>query len=135
MPARSRQQGQLGVSFSGSYLYDRKTEITTLVSVASDGTAGANGARFRTEHRLYELRAARVPEAEPVFGLFRCEPLCTEVARLKGGYGTTGESIVASVPLEEPVLSHGRINALELFTAGGSYVTGGLQTLDRVSFR
>jgi hypothetical protein len=96
------------------------------------------GLRFGIDNHPYVIRAhslggLSVPggRIEPAIGLFRCdENLCTEVARLKGGYGTTGERITVSLPLAVlradgvKVREGSSVTDLLAFTAVGTYVTG-----------
>lgn len=98
------------------------------------------GARFKVEGRSYEVRVSRAgvlgEPGEAVFGLFRCTPECTEVAKLTGGYGTTGESVVTRVPLRHFGKS-GRnigISAHSTYSALGTYLSGATQILDLLSF-
>lgn len=112
------------------------------VGTAGVSAAGAPGivygARFKVEGITYELRAARIDETsaktDPAFGLFACEATCTEITKLNGGYGTTGEQIVAAVPLDALGLTHGgQIEDLEVFAAHGIYSTGPAKILDMAS--
>lgn len=102
------------------------------------------GARFVANGASYEIRVARagVNSADPLnaaMGLFECtETLCTEVAPLKGGYGSTGEQIVVSVPLAKvakdgkPLAEGGVLSGLRAYTALGGYYSGPSQLLDQV---
>ncbi|MGH2754148.1 MAG: hypothetical protein ACRDLB_06905 [Actinomycetota bacterium] len=71
----------------------------------------------------------------PGFDLFRCRAsTCTKSAELRGGFGTTGESMVAALPLELIGLEEGgEISDVEAFTA----LVGPrqLQPLDVAAFR
>ena len=107
------------------------------VSTAGDPTT-LYGFKFTIDGRPYVIRAHRAGAVtygrtplDNAFGLFSCaEGLCTEVAALKGGYGTTGERITVSLPMS--VLRQGKWRAKEgswmsdllAFTAVGSYMTG-----------
>lgn len=55
----------------------------------------------------YEVRAS-MSSAVPV-KLFRCIAVCDQVATLKGGYGTVGEAIVATIPLAQIGLQDGGV--------------------------
>lgn len=100
------------------------------------------GLRFAAGGRLYEVRAQRVPCADfdpkggASFGLFRHDAttgLFTRVATLKGGYGTTGPSVVVAVPLRELGAANvGRLSDVRAFTGLGSYLTGVTKVLDAV---
>jgi hypothetical protein len=63
------------------------------------------GLGFTAAGIRYEVRGARSALAPVV--LLRCGDVCTEVATLSGGYGTVGESIVTTIPLETLGLQHG----------------------------
>ncbi|MGH2755288.1 MAG: hypothetical protein ACRDLB_12780 [Actinomycetota bacterium] len=65
------------------------------------------GARFKVGGVGYEVRA--VTSALARVGLFRCDLLCREVAILDGGYGTTGMSMVATIPLAAIGLEDGGV--------------------------
>lgn len=66
-----------------------------------------------------------------MFGLFRCAGACTEVAKLKGGYGTMGESVVSAIPLRALGLQNGgELKDLVAFSAYGTYVGGPTRFLD-----
>lgn len=95
------------------------------------------GLRFAVEGRRYEVRATSLLGG--TFGLFHCTdsgPLCTQVAKLEGGYGTTGERVVISLPLEEIGLdSGGEIAEFEVFSALGSYASGVQAIYDRLKIR
>lgn len=102
------------------------------------------GMRFEIGAVTYEVRAQRTPFALLLpggaqFGLFRCtgEVLgCTHVADLEGGYGTLGQSIAVSIPLDAVGLQDGgSIDAVTGFSALGSYLSGPVQTLDTVDVR
>lgn len=92
------------------------------------------GARFTTSVGDFELRATQ-DLASPGggdFGLFRCAgESCVETAELSGGYGTVGESIVASVSLDELGLAgDGAVTDIEIFSSLGTYSYGPAVVLD-----
>lgn len=97
------------------------------------------GARLRVDGADYELRAAASPLASlplrPTIGLFSCtDRACHEIARLRGGYGTTGEQVVASIPLALLGLQDGgRIEHLHAFSALGTFAGGAEMLFDRVT--
>lgn len=107
------------------------------------GVAGGAGVlfglRFRTAGTLYELRALRagasgVPPAVPFFALYRCAPSCVEVARLTGGFGTTGTAIVASIPLGAAGLAEGSVlTELRAFTGLGEAAVGTVEPFDEAA--
>lgn len=92
------------------------------------------GFRFEVRDRSYEVRATSLLGG--TFGLFDCTDGCTEAASLKGGYGTTGERVVVSLPLAEVGLRAGdTLRNAEVFSAVGSYASGALQVYDRLRIR
>jgi Tol biopolymer transport system component len=82
----------------------------------------------------YEVRASKTG-LDASFGLFRAGPLgWTHIASLKGGYGTTGEEVVFSLPLKDlDAQTGGRLSGLRAFAAGGSYLTGAAQVFDEIA--
>jgi len=100
--------------------------------------------RFSANGQTYEVRVHRigVNTANPLdagYGLFACtEITCNQVAELKGGYGTTGEQIVVSIPMAvitksgKPVGEGATLSALRSFTSFGSYLGGPTQLLDQL---
>lgn len=89
----------------------------------------------------YEVRVQHVlgPDYDAAggasFGLFRetSAGSWTKVATLSGGYGTTGQEVVFSLPLADIGAQSGaRLRGLTAFTALGSYLTGSTRTLDRL---
>lgn len=89
------------------------------------------GLHFGVEGRSYEVRAASLLGG--TFGLFDCTDLCTRVADLRGGYGTTGMRVVLSLPLAAIGLEEsGELSDVDAFSAVGSYMTGATKVIDRV---
>ena len=94
------------------------------------------GFRFTVERKAYEARATSLLGG--TFGLFDCtdSSICTKVADLRGGYGTTGERVVFSLPLEAVGLEDGgELSDVEAFSALGSYFTGPTKILDTVKIQ
>lgn len=95
------------------------------------------GLRLEVGHKSYEVRATSLLGG--IFGLFDCTdtaPLCTQVTTLKGGYGTTGERVVVSLPLDEIGLEDGGdVKDFEVFSAFGSYASGVQHIYDRLRIR
>lgn len=94
------------------------------------------GLRFRVADHSYEVRATSLLGG--TFGLFDCTAslLCNKVTDLKGGYGTTGERAVFSLPVAEAGLQNGDdMSDVEAFSALGSYLTGATKVLDSVGIR
>lgn len=87
----------------------------------------------------YELRGLRaaataVPPGAPAFTLSRCQPGCTEIARLTGGIGVRGLDAVVSIPASLIGATPGAtVGGLRAFTALGEAATGGLRALDEVT--
>lgn len=72
------------------------------------------------------------------FGLFDCthSPTCTKIADLRGGYGTTGERVVFSLPLEEIGLRNGgKLKDVVACSALGASATGATKILDTVTVK
>jgi len=97
------------------------------------------GARMTTDSGTYEVRiqghGGDRLSGGGVFGLFDCTGTdqCTEVTKLKGGFGTVGEAVVISIPLHHLGLSDGgKIKDIEAFAALGTYHLGVSQALDSV---
>jgi hypothetical protein len=96
------------------------------------------GADLRVGETRYEVRALRVAATRvipriPHTALYRCAPDCTEHALLTGSFGTTGEQVLVSVPLD--VLDATETTALtdlRAFTALGDAAPGVLHVLDEV---
>ncbi|MGH2753955.1 MAG: hypothetical protein ACRDLB_05930, partial [Actinomycetota bacterium] len=102
-------------------------------------TAGlVYGMSFEVDGDAYEVRIASTGigshgETTSAFGLFDCsgELLCTKLADLEGGFGTTGERIVFSLPLDSLDLESGSsISKVRVFTALGSLLHGSTETID-----
>jgi hypothetical protein len=107
---------------------DKLAVPATLSRVAADMGA-LYVLRFEASGAHYEVRATlgRI-------GLFRCSAAhhCLEEATLRGGYGTTGERIVLSLPLNELRLDKGeRLTDVEFVSGQGTYVTGIVRVADR----
>lgn len=117
-----------------------KAEISRLPSVVGRavGTPILYGFRFETGDASYEVRIQQVvPGTDRIeLGLFRCKEgptSCTKVTELRGGLGTTGAEIVASVPLSTVGLeSGGSIESVGAFTALGHFRIGASRVLDEM---
>ncbi|HXK39452.1 MAG TPA: hypothetical protein VJ837_01330, partial [Candidatus Paceibacterota bacterium] len=80
-----------------------------LDELAPRGSGNVYGFSFRARQTRFEVRAQEVPlrhrstssSRGASFNLFRCEPRrgCTSIQMLRGGYGTTGERVVLSIPI------------------------------------
>lgn len=94
------------------------------------------GLRFEVGEKSYEVRATSLLGG--TFGLLDCTDtrICTKIADLRGGYGTTGERVVFSLPLADIGLQDGgELSDLEAFSALGSYFTGTAKVLDTVTLQ
>lgn len=94
------------------------------------------GLRFEIEDKRYEVRATSLLGG--TFGLFDCtdSPTCMKVADLRGGYGTTGERVVLSLPLGKIGLDDGgELSDVEAFSGLGSFLSGATKFLDTVPIR
>lgn len=98
------------------------------------------GLRFLVGTNWYEFRAADsyFSGIRPRLGLFRCDsepPLaCHKIAALRGGLGTTGQQVVAAIPLDLVAgADESGFSNLRGFVGRGSYRTGVIATVDEVS--
>lgn len=107
------------------------------VGSAPGSPAMLYGLRFDVGAKNYEVRATSLLGG--TFGLFDCtasRSACTKVADLMGGFGTTGERVVVSLPLADIGLENGgELRSVEAFSALGTYLTGATRVLDTVSVR
>jgi Tol biopolymer transport system component len=80
------------------------------------------GVRFRVKGRTFEVRATHALGAAGQFGLFRCRASsCGRMSSLRGGYGTTGERLVVSVPVRLLGLERGGdADSVSVFSARGT---------------
>jgi hypothetical protein len=107
------------------------------------GQAGAPGMiygfRFSFGLTNYEVRALRSgasanPPAVPLFALYRCDSSCTEIARLTGSIGSTGNEVLLSLPLETLGLGPTpTLTGLNAYSAIGDAEPGPLSTFDQVN--
>jgi hypothetical protein len=109
--------------------------------VPAAGSALLYGLAVTANGAHYEVRVQHVlgPDYDAAggasFGLFRetSAGSWTKVATLRGGYGTTGQEVVFSLPLAAIGAQIGaRLSGLTAFTAVGSYFTGPTEILDHV---
>lgn len=95
------------------------------------------GLRFEAGGKSYEVRATSLLGG--TFGLFVCMDTtlgCKRVTSLKGGYGTTGERVVFSLPLQDIGLEDGgELKDVEAFSGLGSYLMGAIEVLDSVKLK
>lgn len=93
-----------------------------------------------TSHgRRYEIRAAKTGATTASFGLFEQTAAgWTFVANLTGGYGTTGQEVVATVPIADLGARSGpslNLSDATAVTGLGSYLTGITTVSDAISLR
>jgi Tol biopolymer transport system component len=123
-----------------------REQLESMPSVAGTPVVGIPGVLYGFDLTAsgvhYEVRAQRVlgPSYDPTgaasFGLFRqgTGGLWSQVAALRGGYGTTGVEVVFALPLKDIGLQvGGRLSGLNAFTAAGSYLTGATHVLDQIA--
>lgn len=92
--------------------------------------------RFTTSDAVYEVRAQQISWGLPSsFTLFKKDSTGWEkVTRLRGGYGTTGERVVFSVPVEQVGLQDiGELSEVEAFTTLGPSFAEATIILDTLS--
>ncbi|HEX9824355.1 MAG TPA: hypothetical protein VGB51_08190, partial [Actinomycetota bacterium] len=90
----------------------------------------AGGARY--EARATWLEHERATDAVQAFRLYRCDAVCTEVVRLKGGIAVSGNDARMAVPLSALAGATG-LTDLRAFTALGDQAPGATSVLDQVS--
>lgn len=84
------------------------------------------GARLAINGVSYEVRAGLGQIA-----LYRCEAICSEVSKLHGGIGTTGERVTFSIPAALVGLEgDARLDRFEAFTGLGNPLLGPTSELD-----
>jgi Tol biopolymer transport system component len=96
-------------------------------AVGSPGLPLVYTVAFEAGGRDFEIRMSDFLTQD--VGLFECGGGgCLEVSRLRFGIGTTGDSIVASLPLDLVGLENGgRIAEARAFSSFGTYLTGPLE--------
>lgn len=88
------------------------------------------GLRFTAGGSNYEVRM----EDLQMFTLNRCAQVCTSIATLQGGFGTTGWETRASVPLSTLGLSPGAaLTGLTAFVGTGNVATGSTLDIDVIA--
>ena len=151
-----RVLGRQGANLTGTSIAYRpgtrdlfvREELQSMPSVAGAPVVGNPGILYgfdlTADGARYEVRAQRVPGPSydaaggASFGLFRlgADGTWTQVATLRGGYGTTGDEVVFALPLKAiGVGTGGRLGHLSAFTALGTFATGAASVLDRVRLR
>lgn len=95
------------------------------------------GLRFEVGNKSYEVRATSLLGG--TFELFDCTGAghsCTKLRTLTGGYGTTGERVVFSLPLAAiGVTERGRLSRVTAFSAVGTGATGASKVLDTLRLK
>jgi Tol biopolymer transport system component len=108
-------------------------DVDDMPPFATASPAVVYGVDFGAGGRRYELRAGKVGPVA-AFGLFRRDAGgWTQVATVRGGYGTTGQSVVAAVPIAA-LSSSGAVTATDVvaFSSLGGYRLGAVTTIDRI---
>jgi Tol biopolymer transport system component len=127
---------------NGSDLFFRET-LESMPSVASLTTLAPliYGARFDVGAVHYEVRVQHAlgvdynPAGGASFGLFRQgkSGAWEKVARLHGGYGTTGQEVVFAIPLSDLNADRGaQLSDVVAYTAVGSFEGGVARVLHHV---
>ncbi|MGH2755358.1 MAG: TolB family protein [Actinomycetota bacterium] len=99
--------------------------------------------QFEVDGKVYEARGASSGfgvrgETTADFGLFSCTEdttgkRCMKMVDASGGFGTTGDRITISLPLEQLGFDDGgRLSNVQGFTALGNYLLGARRVLDTV---
>jgi hypothetical protein len=112
-----------------------RLELQRMPQFALASPAFVYGLNFTADGRRYQVRVGETAPMEPAFGLFGANGNGTwaELDRLRGGYGTTGEEVVATVPLRALGLDEGgQVGHLQAFAAIGSYLTGPAMNLNQI---
>ena len=124
-----------------------REQLSTLPTSSGTPVSGTPGLLYGFDLTAsgirYQVRVQRIvgPSYDAAggasFGLFRQDPttgLFTQVATLRGGYGTTGEEVVFALPLRDIGLrTGGKLSGLRAFTAVGTYLTGATDVLDKIA--
>lgn len=83
----------------------------------------ANGMPKSTNHWSEAAIGDALSTAAPAFELYDCSSICERIATLSGSYGTTGDEVWVSVPLQAIGAQEGDpLTALGAFTATGGAV-------------
>lgn len=113
---------------------------TPTLAAATAGTV--YGMSFEIEGQRYEIRAAStglgpLGNTTADFGLYSCSgdtASCIRVSDAAGGFGTTGQRITFSVPLDAIAAERGSaISEVRGWSALGTLIDGGLRVLDQAS--
>lgn len=109
-------------------------ELEHMPKVVSGMSPILYGLRFDAGGKSYEVRAGSLLGG--IFGLFDCTrtgTTCMKVTDLRGGFGTTGERVVFSIPVSRIGLEHGgKLSKVEAISSYGSLHSGIVKVLDRV---
>lgn len=108
-------------------------ELDHMPQVGPVASPIVHGIRFQVGSRAYEARSGSLFGG--TFGLFDCTSVCRKVRDLRGGYGTTGERIVFSIPLGTLGRGHNvELVNVNVYAALGSFDTGATRVLDTLQF-
>jgi hypothetical protein len=105
-----------------------RLELARMPPVTAAPAAIQYGLSFEVDGRAYQVRATKLG-VEPTFELLaRTTDGWAHAATLSGGFGTTGQEIVAALPLRDLGLTHG--GTIHSAVAYTSLAAGGPQPVD-----
>ena len=128
--------------FEDIYVVLELDEMPRSPALAAVTAGSVFGMSLQIDGNPYEVRSKSTglgPSAETTaaFGLFSCsdiEILCAKVADLSGGFGTTGERISFSVPLDDLRIEDGSIiSEVRAFAGFGTFLSGVTKVTDATS--
>ena len=135
----------LGGELTGARLIQRPEDedFLAVLEVASfpapplaSGPGVLYGMSFNAGGTRYEVRALRagaaVPPAASYVGLYRCNPGCSEIARLAGGIGTAASSVTVAIP-QVHLGTAATLTDLRAFTAAGEAAVGAVHVFDELA--
>ncbi len=133
---RQGVSGSPGASVIGAAVVERpsdlfvRIELARMPGFALASPATVYGVDLTAGGVRYQVRAAKVGLGA-AFGLFRHDAGgWVQVATLDGGYGTSGQQVVAAVPR---ALVGGHLGEVTAFTGLGSFATGVVRIVDQLS--
>ena len=127
----------------GDLFIREQLEDLPSLGVAPLPTGLVYGFGFTVDQTDYEVRAQYspgdgfAPSYGASFGLYRCDTdgCIHHVTSLRGGFGTTGDEVVFSLPLNTIGLQDGgQMSHLEVFTGLGALDLGSVRVLDSAIF-
>ena len=116
-----------------------EVQLARMTRPAAGASPVLYGLDFTAAGRRFQLRAQRLSgaDANGTFRLYRqTAGNWTYVVDVHGGIGTTGQSVVAALPLSAIGLQDGRsVSNVRVFTAIGSLASGAARVLAELSLR